>query len=592
MVSRTMYEARSNSDQRRSDAVAARDKRRRMLLRRVRFARTILLGIILTMMGALINLQAFTSTDAYPGIGESQMRTKPILALRGAITDRSGDALAATIEVRNVFVDQMMVGDAKKEAKLLAPLLHIDANLLQQKMIGTRRYVMLKEGISQSLWAKIAELNLAGIGADRAQLRSYPEGMLTSNLLGHLDYAGVAKEGLEKTYNDLLAGVNGQRSVFGGASTAANDIALKSAVDGSHLQLTIDRGIQAIAQLTIAAKVKEARAESGTVIVMNAKTGEILAMATAPTFDPDNITSETANYLSNRAVSEAYEPGSTGKVMTMASLIDAGVVTPASKFKVPYRLKRSDGEVHDHKGHPLLKLTLAGILAKSSNTGTVLAAEKLDKDVLHKYFKAFGMGELTGANLDGESRGIFKPASEWYGLTRYNVMFGQGYSVTPLQATSIFATIANGGVRVPPRIVAGVTDPSGRFTAAKVDPGTRVVSAEAAKAVREMMESVVSDEGTAPKAKIPGYRVAGKTGTAQVWNQSCGCWKGYVASFIGFAPADNPELVVAVNLVKPKNGHYGGVLAAPVFKKVMTVALEQLHLPATGKKSPKLPLTW
>lgn len=591
-MSRTTYETRRSSQSRRSEALAARDRRRRMLLRRVRLARTVMMGIILSMVAALINLQAFTSTDAYPGIAEAQSETKAVTALRGTITDRSGVALAVTIEVRNVFVDQMMVRDAAQQAKQLAPLLRIDAKTLQKKMTGTNRYVMLKRGVSQSLWERISDLKLAGVAADRAQLRSYPEGLLAANVIGRLDYAGVPTEGLEKQFNELLAGTDGKRSAYAGVSAAGNDRELSPAVDGSHLRLTIDRGIQAIAQMTIAAKVKEARAESGTVIVMNAKTGEIIAMATAPTYDPANITTETAKYMGNRAVSEAYEPGSTGKVMTMASVIDAGLATPSSKWKVPYSLKRSDGTLRDHKRHPVLKLTLAGILAKSSNTGTILAAESMNEKTLHGYFSAFGIGKLTGLNFPNEIDGTLKDWQNWGGTDRYTHMFGQGYAVTPLQAASIFATIANDGVRVTPRLVAGITDAAGNYTEMAQPAGTRVVSVEAATAVREMMESVVSDEGTAPQAKIPGYRVAGKTGTAQVWNSEIGDWKGYIASFIGFAPADNPELVVAVNLVKPKNGHYGGVLAAPVFKKVMTVALEKFALPATDKKSPKLALTW
>ncbi len=589
-MSRTTYETRRGSETRRSEALIARDRRRRMLLRRVRLARSLMMLVILSMVAALINLQVFTSTDAYPGIADAQQQKHAVAALRGSITDRSGVALAATIEVRNVYVDPMMVTDPKKEAKLLAPLLQMDAADIEKSMQGTRRYVPLKKGVSQSLWARIAELSLPGVGGERAQLRSYPEGHLAANILGRLNYDGVATEGLELQYDELLAGTDGERSDYGLAS--GNDYGFKQAVDGSHLRLTIDRGIQAIAQMTIAAKVKEARAESGTVIVMNAKTGEILAMATAPTYDPVKITTATAKFMGNRAVSEAYEPGSTGKVMTMASIIDAGKATPSSKWTVPYTLKRSDGTFHDHSSHPKLRLTLAGILAKSSNTGTILAAESLPKERLHDYFTAFGVGQPTGLNFPNESDGKLAPVENWGGTDRYALMFGQGYTVSPLQAASIFATIANDGVRVKPTLVAGITDPAGNFTPTPAAQGVRVVSSAAAKSVREMMESVVSDEGTAPQAKIPGYRVAGKTGTAQVWNSEINNWKGYVASFIGFAPADNPEIVVAVNLVKPKNGHYGGVLAAPVFKKVMTVALEKFALPATDKKSPRLPLTW
>lgn len=591
-MSHTLDRDTTREGRHRSEGLVARKKRRMMLLRRVRLARSIMMLVILSMVAALINLQVFTSVDAYPDARDAAAKTIPVPALRGGITDRTGNVLATTIEVRTVFADQMMVTDPAGEAKQLAPLLRMDARELERLLTGTDRYVILKKELSQSLWMQIADLRLPGISSERAQHRAYPEGILTSNLLGRLDYAGVAKEGLEKQYDALLAGKDGRRSMYGALVRIGDDSRYAPAVDGSSLTLTIDKNIQGTAQQAIAAKVKESGAESGTVIVMNAKTGEILAMATAPTFDPLNVTSVTQKFLSNRALTEAYEPGSVGKVMTMASLLDAGMVTPTSKFRVPYELKRADGTLHDHKKHPTLKLTLTGILAKSSNTGTILAAESMKDEMLYKYFTKFGVGQPTGLNFPAESDGKLLPVKEWGGTDRYNKMFGQGYTVTPLQAASIFATIANDGVRMTPRLVAGVTDPSGKFTAVEKTPGVRVVSAAAAKQVRLMMESVVSDEGTAPMAQIPGYRVAGKTGTAQVWNQELNDWKGYVASFIGFAPADNPELVVAVNLVKPKNGHFGGVLAGPVFKKVMTFALQQLRLPSTNQKSPKMQLTW
>lgn len=591
-MSRTIDEDLTRSSRLRSESAIARKKRRVMLLRRLRLARTVMMFVIFSMIAALINLQVFTSTDAYPGIGEAAARTVPVPAVRGAISDRWGKPLATTIEVRNVFADQMMVTDPAGQAKKLAPLLRMDSRELRSLLTGNRRFVYLKREVSQSLWMRIADLHLPGIGSERAQQRSYPEGLLTSNLLGRLDYEGTATDGLEKQYDSILAGKDGRRSIYGAVVQTGDGSGYAPAVDGSHLTLTIDKNIQGSAQQAIAAKVKESGAESGTVIVMNAKTGEILAMATAPTFDPLNITKETQKYMSNRAVTEYYEPGSTGKVMTMAAILDSGLATPTTKFKVPYELKRADGILHDHKQHPTLRLTLAGILAKSSNTGTILAAESMSDQTLYNYFTKFGVGQPSGLNFPYESRGKLLPAKEWGGTDRYNKMFGQGYTVTPLQAASIFATIANGGVRMAPRLVAGVTDPSGTFTPAEPSTPQRVVSEQAAEQVRLMMESVVSDEGTAPMAQIPGYRVAGKTGTAQVWNNELNDWKGYVASFIGFAPADNPELVVAVNLVKPKNGHFGGVLAGPVFKKVMTFALAQLRLPSTDKKSPKMQLTW
>ena len=575
----------------RTDSTLARRKRRAMVLRRVRFARSLMLLLILSMVVALVNLQAFTSPDSYPEAKAASTKTIAVNAVRGSITDRSGVALAMTVEVRDVFVDQRLVTDPAGEAAKLAPFLGLERSELQQKLSGTDGYVMLKRGVSQADWNRIADLELPGIGADRSQQRAYPEGSAVANLLGRLDYSGRATEGLELQFNKLLSGVNGTRRYYGSLSIGTDE-SLTPAQDGSHLMLTIDRDIQTMAQLAIAEQVKAARAESGSVIVLNSKTGEILAMATAPTYDPANITDKTKQFMGNRVLSESYEPGSTGKVLTVAALLDSGEASASTRFVVPDSLKRSDGSINDHKNHPDEKLTLTGILAKSSNVGMVLAAENMSNEKLFSYFDKFGIGRFSGLKFPNETEGRLAPTSEWGGLDRYNKMFGQGYQINLLQAAGVFATVANDGVRMQPTLVHGTTDRFGTFTKFTSPAPVRVIKSEAAKQVREMMESVVSDEGTAPMAQIPGYRVAGKTGTAQIWNVEKKEWKGYVASFIGFAPADRPEIVVAVQLVKPKNGHYGGQLAGPVFKKVMKFALNQMRIATTGKKSPKLQLTW
>ncbi len=575
----------------RTEASIARKKRRVMLLRRVRLARSLMLFMILSMVVALVNLQAFTSPDSFPDIQAASTKTFPVSAVRGTITDRSGVALAMTVEVRDVFADQTLVKNPATSAAQLAPILGIEPAVLQSKLTGQKRFVPLKDGVSQADWGRIVALELPGIGGNRAQQRAYPEGAAVANLLGRLNFEGKPTEGLELQFNKLLAGIDGTRRNYGSLSIGSDE-SLTPAIDGAHLRLTVDRDIQTMAQLAIAQEVQASRAESGSVIVLNSKTGEILAMATAPTYDPENITNETMNFMGNRVLSESYEPGSTGKVMTMAALLDSGEATPSRKFVVPYSIKRSDGAVHDHQQHPALHLTLTGILAKSSNVGTVLAAEGMTNSELFKYFTRFGIGQYSGLSFPNETKGKLLPANEWFGLDRYNKMFGQGYQMNLLQAAGVFATIANDGVRMKPTLVAGYTDRFGKFNKFSEPAGVRVVSQEAARQVREMMESVVSDEGTAPMAQIPGYRVAGKTGTAQIWNVEKQKWKGYVASFIGFAPADKPELVVAVQLVKPKNGHFGGQLAGPVFKKVMKFALTQMRIPTTGVQSPKLQLTW
>jgi len=353
------------------------------------------------------------------------------------------------------------------------------------------------------------------------------------------------------------------------------------AKSGTSIRLTIDRDVQWIAQNAISDAVASSRAKSGTVIVMDPKTGAILAQASAPTFDPNNSNSITLEKLKNPAVQEVYEPGSTGKVITVAAAMQEGLISPDTIFTIPYSMKVSDGVFSDHEKHPTQRLTTTGLLAVSSNTGSIQIGQKLGKDTLYDYLRKFGIGESTNSKLPGESVGILHPVKNWSGTSLPTISFGQGYSVTAIQATSVFATIANDGVRVKPSILAGVVDESGKYTPAKANESVQVLSAQTAINLRAMMESVVSKDGTAPTAAIPGYRVAGKTGTAMRYNTSCRCYSGYTASFIGFAPADQPKYVVSVTIQDPKGLHWGGALAGPVFKKVMSFVLQNERIKPT-----------
>ena len=277
--------------------------------------------------------------------------------------------------------------------------------------------------------------------------------------------------------------------------------------------------------------------------------------------------------------------------MTMAAALEERTVSPTTVFTVPYMIRRGGEAFHDHDRHPIQHLTTSGILAVSSNTGTIQVGETLSNDTLYNYLRKFGIGSKTGSGLPGESAGILRPVSDWSRTTAPTVAFGQGYSLTAMQATSVFATIANNGVRVSPTVIAGTSDASGHFTPAANRTSTRVISEDTAVKLRIMMESVVSSQGTAPSAAIPGYRVAGKTGTANRYDQNTGRYSGYTASFIGFAPADAPRYVISVTLQEPKNGHYGGSLGGPVFKKVMTFVLQSENVAPTGTKVLPVALT-
>jgi cell division protein FtsI (penicillin-binding protein 3) len=270
--------------------------------------------------------------------------------------------------------------------------------------------------------------------------------------------------------------------------------------------------------------------------------------------------------------------------------MEEGKIEPESVLTVPYKLKRANKVFSDHDPHPVLKLTLAGALAQSSNTASIKIGEMITNEKLFSYLKKFGVSSKTGSGLPGEESGKLLEVKDWSGTTAPTVAFGQGYSVTAMQATSIFATIANDGVRVTPTLIAGVSDAAGRYTPADRQKSERVISSETAAKMRLMMESVVSSAGTAPGAAIPGYRVAGKTGTAQRVDDSCGCYRGYTASFIGFAPADKPAFVASVTIQDPKGVYYGGYLGGPVFKEVMSFVLKDQHVPPTPKSDSLYPL--
>jgi cell division protein FtsI (penicillin-binding protein 3) len=289
-------------------------------------------------------------------------------------------------------------------------------------------------------------------------------------------------------------------------------------------------------------------------------------------------------------VSETYEPGSVNKVITMSAALQEGLVSPNTPFKIPPQLRYAGATFHDAEVHGTERLTLTGVLAKSSNIGTIQVARKLGADRLYSYLRAYGFGSLTGTGLPGEQDGLLPPVAAWSQTTMPTVAFGQGIGVTAMQVASVYATIANGGVRVAPNIIAGTVDGDGKHHTAARPQVRRVISAKVAHELSDMLEAVTGNEGTAPAARISGYRVAGKTGTAQ--RSVGGHYSGYTASFVGFAPADKPQLLVEVVVQNPRRGHFGGVVAAPVFHDVMSFALQSMGIPPTGTTPPKARLTW
>jgi cell division protein FtsI (penicillin-binding protein 3) len=574
--------------------------------------------VLLTLLGGrLVQLQTFDS-KAYAAAADKQREVNSILpAMRGSIFDRSGQPLAMSVDARLISADPYEVNAGVSQPKstwtvaaiaaALAPKLGLTAADLTGKLTKTTTgkdgkakpasYVVLAHGISPSAAAQIAALKLPGIASAQEQKRLYPGGTLAANLEGK---AGPTANGLtgltgmEYAYNKMLAGVNGKQQVQVGVGGTPIPVAGSStvpAVQGSSMTLTIDRDIQWKAQQAIAEAVTKTAATSGVAIVMNPKTGAILAMAVAPTFDPSKPSNASAAAMGNAALSEIYEPGSVNKVITAAAAIQEGLVKPDTEITVEPTYPVAGHTFHDAERHGTEHLTVTGVLAQSSNIGAIHIAQKLGQQKLYDYLTKFGLGKLSGLNLPGEDKGLLPTVDKWSGTSLPTIAFGQGISVNALQVASVYSTIANGGVRMTPQLVASTTAPNGVVTPTPTAKGVQVVSATVAHQVSNMLESVTTGEGTAPEAQIPGYRVAGKTGTAQKADGKGG-YTGYTASFVGYAPADKPQLVVEVVLQDPQNGHYGGSVAAPVFQQVMSFALAHEGIAPTGTKPPTAKLSF
>lgn len=567
----------------------------------------LILAVVMFLFGVrLVQVQALQAGDYRERAANEMEKVKTLQAPRGDITDINGVAFARSVAATSIVVDQTQITDPAKVAAFVAPILGMKVEEVQQSLTGTRKWNMVARNAKPATWLALSSAldrynsqfkamspdRIIGFSPERSYVREYPSGSLIASLIGFVNHDGVGATGLESSLNSKIKGIDGKYSYANGfkAEIPGSQSEIIPAQSGTSIRLTIDRDIQWVASKAIADVVKSTRALSGTVIVMDPKTGHILAHATAPTFDPNDTTKVSLIAMRNPSVLDVYEPGSTGKVMTIAAAMEEKKITPETVLTVPDKLKRSIKVFKDHEPHPTQRLTTAGILAVSSNTGSIKIGEMISNDKLYDYLTKFGIGSKTGSGLPGESRGLLPKVADWSGTTAPTVAFGQGYSVTAMQATSVFATIANNGVRVSPTVIAGTSDSSGNYTPTDTRESVRVISPETAAQMRLMMESVVSAQGTAPSAAIPGYRVAGKTGTAQRRDDTCGCYRGYTASFIGFAPADKPAYVVSVTIQDPKGLHWGGYLGGPVFKKVMSFVLQSKGIAPTGTVVDPLPL--
>nr|WP_107907042.1 penicillin-binding protein 2 [Streptomyces chartreusis] len=607
-------------------AVAIRLGSPRPRLRMVSLALTL---VLLAFVVRLLQVQGVDASTYAAKAEKNRYVGYTLAAERGGITDRNGVALATSVDAYDITADptlfsrdQLKIDDGPEQAAaLLAPILGQDQEKIANKLRPANRnlrYTLLASRQTPQVWKQIKDLKtalatkaetdksavnvLAGVLSVASSKRVYPNGDLAAGILGWVNADGKGGGGVEQQLNKALSGKDGEirYAQSGGRQVPTVNATETPAVPGSDVELTIDRDIQWAAQNAITKQVEESRADRGYVIVQDTRTGEILAMANSPGFDPNDLSEASSANMGNAALQDAYEPGSTAKVMSMAAVLEENVATPGTHVIVPNRLHRGDRLFKDDIDHETWYLTLNGVLAKSSNIGTILATGQLGKTqrqsnkVLYDYLRRFGLGSYTGLGFPGETPGILAAPDKWSTSQQYTIPFGQGLSLNAMQAASIYSTIANGGVRVEPTLVRGTEGPDGQFTEAAKPKKTRVVSAKTARTLAQMLESVVDDrEGTGTKARIPGYRVAGKTGTANRVDPATGKYRGYTSSFAGFAPADNPRVTVYCAIQNATQGNYfGGQICGPIYKQVMEFALKTLQVPPTGAKSAKLPVAY
>jgi cell division protein FtsI (penicillin-binding protein 3) len=579
----------------------------------------LLIAIVLSVFAArLVQLQGVDPRSYAQMAAAEGQRTVDLPATRGEILDRNGKPMADTVDGRMVVADPKVTRAIAPElATILSERLGVDyfetLRRLRIEGEGGRFQYIARQVPASKAEKVVADIQeqfkddkgrpFAGLMTERDPLRTYPNKWVAANLVGFLGENGKAGEdraivglaGLEDSFNTYLSGKDGEAryEVGAGNQIPLGDSTVTPAVDGKNLTLTIDRDLQFYTQRVLQQTVTKSGGESGIAVIMDTRTGELLALADYPTYDAADPYRYDKELYRSSALTDVYEPGSVEKVLTVSALVDAGLGFKEQRFKVPGQLNRQDRPIGDYWDHGTLKLTLAGILAKSSNVGTVLAADQFKKGQLRDYLTRFGLGARTGLGLGGETRGIVPQGAAWTSQVGDRIAFGQSLSVNAVQMTAAVNTIANGGVRVDPTLVKGSarTD-DGAEIGTDVATSRRVISEDAARETMLMMERVVDpDAGVAPRAAVPGYRVAGKTGTAQ--RVVDGRYDGSLSvSFAGFAPADDPRFTIYVVVHAPRAGSGGGSVAGPAFAKLMSQTLRRYGVAPTGTEPNQTPVEW
>ena len=517
-------------------------------------------------------------------LAASQQRDElDVAARRGTIFDRNGVQLAFGERATTVYANPKQVVDPREAAIAVGEALDLDPGKLYPLLTDrSRGFVYLARKADPEQAEALAAQEIPGIGFQPEERRVYPQRALASEIVGYAGTENRGLSGLELELDEQLAGSDGSRTIVRDPFGRTIDVVESDEVeDGSDVFLTIDNTIQGQAERVLRRAASRWAAKSASAIVLDARTGGILALAVEPDFDANDyptVARWDEETLRNRAVTDTYEPGSTFKVVTVGGVLESNLVSPTTKFRLPYKIPVADRMIHDALPRGTQTMTVSQILSRSSNVGVVTLAQQLQRDGLNEWIHRFGFGRLTGVDYPGESAGIVLKPDEWSGSTIGNVPIGQGIAVTPVQMAAAYGAIANGGVWLQPHLVDRV-EGEGR-----VEPKERRVLSEAtAEQLTGMLRGVV-EEGSGTTAQIPGYRVAGKTGTAAKPEPTGGYSETrYVASFVGFAPAKHPELVVLVTVDEPRGAIWGGVVAAPPFAQIMEFALQSLEVPPDAR---------
>lgn len=509
-----------------------------------------------------------------------QEKQEDVRVRRGIVFDRRGREMAVNLDLESVYCDPFEIDSPEASARKVCEIMNRPEKAILSKLSSEGRFVWIERKLDPAVAKRMRESKIKGIGFMPDAKRFYPKAALAAHILGFVDIDNRGIEGVELKYNDRLRG-NGGKIIFArdaSGRTLSQGVEMES--KGNNLVLTIDEGLQYMVESELEAAVKQWHAVAATAIMMDPFNGEILALANLPSFDP-NKTAESRNFeRRNRAITDCYEPGSTFKIIVGTAAIEEKAVTLDSPFDCSRGSVEVGGRtIHDAHRHGFL--TFREVIQKSSNVGSVMIGMRLGKEKVYQYAKAFGFGEKTGIDLPGEVSGWIRPPERWSGVSLGSISIGQEVAVTPLQVLRAYAAIGNGGLLVRPHVVSRILNPEGKPLWSFQSDAKRAISAQTAGTFKEILKTVTEEGGTAKSAAVEGNYVAGKTGTAQIIDPHTKKYsrEKYVSSFVGFVPADNPRMAMIIVIYEPKGQIYGGVVAAPVFKKIAESALSYLNVP-------------